>query len=145
MKNKYVKIEGIHCNHCIDLITKELLKNKNIKEVKIKNNIAHIKYEKKLTNKEIIKIITNIDYITKDEYISDNLKDIDNKIRVKEFIIIISKLELNYFNIEKELVVGDNIIEFTPTKEGTYTYTCWMNMIKNILKVKNNEKSNIKN
>ena len=78
MKNKYVKIEGIHCNHCIDLITKELLKNKNIKEVKIKNNIAHIKYEKKLTNKEIIKIITNIDYITKDEYISDNLKDIES-------------------------------------------------------------------
>lgn len=26
MNNKYVKIEGIHCNHCIDLITNELLK-----------------------------------------------------------------------------------------------------------------------
>ncbi len=28
MKNKYVKIDGIHCNHCIELITRELLKNK---------------------------------------------------------------------------------------------------------------------
>ena len=36
-----------------------------------------------------------------------------------------NKIELKEFNIEKELVVGDNIIEFTPTKEGTYTYTCW--------------------
>ena len=51
-----------------------------------------------------------------------------------------SKLELKGFNIEKELVVGDNIIEFTPTKEGTYTYTCWMNMIKNNIKVIDDKK-----
>ena len=89
MKNKYVKIEGIHCNHCINLLTNELLKNKNIKEVKIKNNIAYIKYEKKLTNKEIIKTINELDYFTKEEYISENLKDIDNKIRLYEFIAII--------------------------------------------------------
>ena len=48
MNKKYVKIEGIHCNHCIDIITNELLKNKNINEVKIRNNIAHITYDKKL-------------------------------------------------------------------------------------------------
>lgn len=35
------------------------------------------------------------------------------------------------FNINEELTVGQNIIEFTPTKTGTHTYTCWMNMLKN--------------
>ena len=28
MNKKYVKIDGIHCNHCIDTITNSLLKNK---------------------------------------------------------------------------------------------------------------------
>ncbi len=35
------------------------------------------------------------------------------------------------FNIKKDLKFGENIIEFTPTKVGTFTYTCWMNMLKN--------------
>ncbi len=33
------------------------------------------------------------------------------------------------FGIEQGLSAGDNIIEFTPTETGTYTYTCWMGMI----------------
>lgn len=24
---------------------------------------------------------------------------------------------------------GENVIEFTPEKEGVYTYSCWMGMI----------------
>ena len=28
MNKKYVKIDGFHCNHCIDKITNVLLKNK---------------------------------------------------------------------------------------------------------------------
>ena len=46
-----------------------------------------------------------------------------------------SELELKDFNKKVKLEVGDNIIEFTPEKTGTYTYTCWMNMIKNNIKV----------
>lgn len=30
---------------------------------------------------------------------------------------------------------GDNVIEFTPAKAGNYTYTCWMNMIQNHIRV----------
>lgn len=46
-----------------------------------------------------------------------------------------NEIVMNDFDISKKLEVGDNIIEFTPTEEGTYTYTCWMNMIKNNIKV----------
>ena len=46
-----------------------------------------------------------------------------------------NKIIMQDFNIEKNLVEGDNIIEFTPTKTGIFTYTCWMNMIKNNIKV----------
>lgn len=39
------------------------------------------------------------------------------------------------FNIKKELTVGENIIEFVPENTGTYSMNCWMNMIKNTIKV----------
>lgn len=46
-----------------------------------------------------------------------------------------NELIIDKFGIKQELKVGDNVIEFTPTKEGTFYYTCWMNMIKNTIKV----------
>ncbi|MBP5683993.1 MAG: sulfite exporter TauE/SafE family protein, partial [Bacilli bacterium] len=46
-----------------------------------------------------------------------------------------NEIHIRDFNIQKKLEVGENIIEFTPTKEGVYTYTCWMEMIKNNIKV----------
>ena len=120
MKKKYVKIDGIHCEHCIDTITNELLKNKNIKDVIIKNNIAHISYNNKLTNKEIIDTITSIDYITKNEYISDNLKDLDSKISIIEFIIILLALLLVWFIINK--IFGYNIFNVIPNIDSNITY-----------------------
>jgi sulfite exporter TauE/SafE len=42
------------------------------------------------------------------------------------------------YNIVKELVSGDNIIEFTPSEEGNITYTCWMGMIRSNIKVVDN-------
>lgn len=39
------------------------------------------------------------------------------------------------YNIQKELVPGDNIIEFTPEEEGNITYACWMGMIRSNIKV----------
>jgi len=39
------------------------------------------------------------------------------------------------YNIQKKLVPGDNLIEFTPEEEGNITYTCWMGMISSNIKV----------
>jgi sulfite exporter TauE/SafE len=35
-----------------------------------------------------------------------------------------------YDRLQKALALGDNIVEFTPTRTGTFTYTCWMGMIR---------------
>lgn len=43
------------------------------------------------------------------------------------------------FNIDKKLEIGTNEIEFTPQKKGEYIYSCWMNMIKNKIKVIDNK------
>jgi plastocyanin domain-containing protein len=37
---------------------------------------------------------------------------------------------LEEYNIDKTLVKGQNIIEFTPTKAGTFYFHCGMNMLK---------------
>ena len=120
MNKKYVKIDGIHCEHCINVITSELLKIKNIKKVLIKNNIAHITYDKKLSNKEIIDSIKKIDYFTKEEYIKDNLKDLDSKIKLKEFIIILFSLIIIWFLINK--LFGYNIFNVIPAIDNNMTY-----------------------
>ncbi|GHV46644.1 heavy metal-associated domain-containing protein [Synergistales bacterium] len=35
-----------------------------------------------------------------------------------------------YDRLQKKLAIGDNIVEFTPNRTGTFTYTCWMGMIR---------------
>jgi hypothetical protein len=32
--------------------------------------------------------------------------------------------------MQKKLELGDNVIEFTPARSGTFLYTCWMGMIR---------------
>ena len=44
-------------------------------------------------------------------------------------------LVIPQFNIEKKLVPGDNIIEFTPTTTGSIPYSCWMGMIRSNINV----------
>jgi sulfite exporter TauE/SafE len=39
------------------------------------------------------------------------------------------------YNIEYSLRLGENVIEFTPTKPGRYTYSCWMGMIRGTINV----------
>ena len=47
-------------------------------------------------------------------------------------------LVIPQFNIEKKLVPGDNIIEFTPTTTGSIPYSCWMGMIRSNINVVDN-------
>ncbi len=47
-------------------------------------------------------------------------------------------VELSAYGVEKRLQAGDNIIEFTPDRTGTITYTCWMGMIRGSIAVVDN-------
>ena len=121
MNKIYVKIDGIHCSHCISKIKTALLKNKNIKNVEINNNIAYISYINDIENNYIIKIITDLGYITKKEYISNNLKDVNNHIELKEFIIILMSIILTILLINK--IFGFNIFNLIPTIDNSVTYS----------------------
>lgn len=120
MKKIYVKIDGIHCDHCRIKIKNELLKNKNIKNVDIDKDIAHISYNGKLEHKDIIKIILNIDYITKEEYISDDLNTLNTNIKLNEFIIILVCIILIAILVNKVFKI--NIFNMIPTIDSSITY-----------------------
>lgn len=46
-----------------------------------------------------------------------------------------NEIVLPEYNQQIKLQEGENVIEFTPTEEGTFTYTCWMGMLKNTITV----------
>lgn len=49
-----------------------------------------------------------------------------------------NRLIIPAYNIEKKLEVGDNVIEFTPSKTGIVPYSCWMGMIRSQITVVEN-------
>lgn len=50
-----------------------------------------------------------------------------------------NRINVPEYGIEnKQLVPGDNVIEFIPDKEGNFIYTCWMGMIRSNIKVVSN-------
>ncbi|MDF2557887.1 MAG: heavy metal transporter [Bacillales bacterium] len=49
-----------------------------------------------------------------------------------------NEIIIENYDIQKKLAVGDNIIEFTPTKSGIVPFTCWMNMIGSEINVLDN-------
>lgn len=116
----YVKIDGITCDNCRNKIKKELLKIKEIKKVKIVKNIAEITSSKKIDEVKIINIINSLDYFTKEEYISENIKDIDQDMKLKEFIIIFITILLLIFLIKQ--IFGYNIFNVIPTINDNITY-----------------------
>ena len=121
MATIYVKIKGIHCQNCETTIQKALLKLPRVKEVTIKNFIAHITYEEPLTNDEIINAITQAGYITKASYIRTNLKDLEKTSNLKQSFLILTIIILIISLTYK--IFGFNIFNVIPTIDSNITYT----------------------
>lgn len=89
---------------------------------KVNINLDYNDYKDILVQKGTkVKLIINVD--------KRHLTGCNNEIVIKEF------------NINKKLKVGKNVIEFTPKKRGVFTMNCWMNMIKNNIKVVDDKKA----
>lgn len=121
MATIYVKIKGIHCQNCETTIQRALLKLPRVKEVTIKNFIAHITYEEPLTNDEIINAITQAGYITKASYIRTNLKDLEKTSNLKQSFLILTIIILIISLTYK--IFGFNIFNVIPTIDSNITYT----------------------
>lgn len=122
MKKIYIKINGIHCNHCVDVISKGLKRITNIRDVTFDGSIALVSYVKEIDKNEIIKIITDLGYTTKEDDISYSKEVLDNKKRIKvgEFIGI--SLGIISISILIYKIFGFNIFGVIPTIDNDITY-----------------------
>ena len=116
----YAKIDGITCDNCRENIKKKLLNIKEIKDVEITKNIAKVTYSKKIDEVKIINTINSLSYFTKKDYISENIKDIDSNIKLKEFMIIVTSILFIIILIKK--IFGYNIFNVIPTIDNNITY-----------------------
>ena len=79
-------------------------------------DLAYDNYQNMIVHKDIpVEVIIHVD--------KKYLTGCNNELKIKEF------------GINKKLEIGENIIEFTPKYVGEFTYSCWMNMITNKIKV----------
>lgn len=47
-----------------------------------------------------------------------------------------NRMFIKEYNIEHTFQPGENVIEFTPSRTGTFSYSCWMGMIRSSITVK---------
>lgn len=118
--NLYVELKGISCNHCLQTIEANLLKDKNIKSVKFKNDIAIITYNNTINKEKLIKKIISLGYYTEEDYISDDIIKLYNKTNLKETILIITISIIIFYLLYK--LVGFNIFNVIPTIDSNIIY-----------------------
>ncbi|MGV8906957.1 MAG: hypothetical protein ACOH15_10185 [Acetobacterium sp.] len=46
-----------------------------------------------------------------------------------------NRMLIRNYQVEKKLIVGENVIEFTPTESGKIVYSCWMGMVGSTITV----------
>ena len=120
MKKIYIKIEGMHCINCENTIKYALMSDKNIKRVTFDGFIAVVTCEDKFHEESLIKVINDLGYYTRREYISANIEVFKDNIKLKEFVIIFLSIIIVCFLLYK--IFGYNVFNMIPTIDNNITY-----------------------
>lgn len=120
MKKIYIKIEGMHCINCENTIKYALMSDKNVKRVSFDGFVAVVTCESKLKEESLIKVINDLGYYTRREYISDNIDDLKNNIKLIEFIIILISIIVICLLLYK--ILGYNVFNIIPMIDSNVTY-----------------------
>ncbi len=120
MDTLYVKIDGIVCDNCRVNIRNKLLGLKTVKDVEIIKNIAKITYLNEIDKLDIINVVNNLGYFTKDDYMDNDIKNVDSNISPQYFILIVVSILLIFFLLEK--LFGYNIFNVIPTIDENISY-----------------------
>ncbi|MHB0886962.1 MAG: urease accessory protein UreH domain-containing protein, partial [Bacillota bacterium] len=58
------------------------------------------------------------------------------RLHVKHLDNCISPITIPSLGLSQDLTLGDNVITFTPTRDGDLGFTCWMGMVRGTFRVK---------
>lgn len=102
MEVKYIKIKGMTCTNCQNKVTKALIKITNVKSVNVNLNtgIAEIKYQKHISNEDIVNAIKEIGYHTNLSLISDHKNKLNNSYKLIELALLFTIIIAVYFFIK---------------------------------------------
>lgn len=120
MSKLYVKVDGIHCGHCVTTVRLALQALAPVDAVEMQGNIAEVSYHGKLPVKTLVQTIRDAGYMTKPEWVSDDKRNLRSRIRLVEFLLILAGILLLNLILEKAL--GYNIFSVIPTIDGGITY-----------------------
>lgn len=120
MKKYYMRIEGMFCAHCHEVVVRKLMDVPSITKVFIRGDIAHILSEDILDEKELVERILKIGYETKEEYISTRLSSLKHRISGKEFLIIFLSMIAIAYGCKR--IFGYNIFNVIPQINQELTY-----------------------
>lgn len=116
---KYIKIIGIHCQHCVSLLEGLLCSLEGVESAQIRGDIAQISGASLPSDEKIIKTVCDADYFTKKEYISESRRRVDNHIKWYEFLIILAVILGLAFGVKA--VFGVNIFTLIPNIDSSIT------------------------
>ena len=110
----------MHCINCENTIKYALMSDKDIKRVSFDGFIAVVTCENRLREESLIKVINDLGYYTRRDYISENIDDLKNNIKLKEFVIILVSIIVISFLLYR--VFGYNVFNMIPTIDSSITY-----------------------
>jgi plastocyanin domain-containing protein len=82
------------------------------------NGVQTVSFDLNISRYAVIKVKAGIPVVWTISAAEGVLNGCNDELRVKQW------------NISKKLTAGDNVIEFTPDKIGTFAYSCSMGMIR---------------
>lgn len=88
LPKKYVRIEGIHCPHCVDLLQRALSSPEGVESVRITRNIACLTGPALPEDDQIVGIVTGLGYETRAQWIGADRKSLGSGIRWGELLLI---------------------------------------------------------
>lgn len=120
MRTLYIKIDGIHCSHCTSVIRAALMKLPSVQSVHLKNNIAAVRCAKPLSPEVLAKTICDAGYVTKPEWISQDIRNLRDHVRIAEYLLILSGILLFSWLLKR--IFGFDIFSMIPTIDSTITF-----------------------
>ena len=87
-KTVFVRIRGIQCRHCVEVLTEGLSRLDGVKEVSIQNNVAWITADPPPSAEDIVAAVKSLGYDTDRTLISDRLQDLSGRLHPAEFLLI---------------------------------------------------------
>lgn len=117
VSRNYVRIEGIHCPHCVDLLQRALSALEGVESARITRNIACLTGPALPEAEEIVRTVNDLGYETRAEWISTDRRELGSGIRWGELLLIAAAILAVAWGLNA--LLGYNVFNAIPVIDET--------------------------